>query len=38
MRYNLTDDEIQEVINSVSGKGKRDISWEQFNTFVAKKI
>jgi hypothetical protein len=26
------------VINNVAGFGKREISWEQFNKYIAKKI
>lgn len=38
LKFNLTDDQIQEVITNVSGKGKRDITWEQFNSHIAKKM
>ena len=38
LKYNLTDEEIQEVVNNVSGFGKKDITWEQFNKYIAKKV
>ena len=38
MKYNLSDDAIQEIITTVSGKGKREITWEQFNGYLAKKV
>lgn len=38
MKYNLSDDSIQQIITAVSGKGKREITWEQFNEFLARKV
>jgi Ca2+-binding EF-hand superfamily protein len=38
MKYNLSDEAIQEIITTVSGQGKREITWEQFNNYLAKKI
>ncbi len=38
MKFNLEDDEIQEVINNVSGFGKKEISWEQFDKYILKKV
>lgn len=38
MKYNLEDDEIQEVINNVAGFGKKEITWDQFNKYIAKKV
>lgn len=38
LKYNLSDEQIQEVINNVSGFGKKDITWEQFNKYIAKKV
>jgi hypothetical protein len=34
----LGEDELQEVINNVSGFGKKEITWEQFNKYIAKKV
>ncbi len=31
LKYNLTDDQIQEAIQSIAGKGKQQITWDQFN-------
>ena len=38
LKMNLTDDQVQEAIQSIAGKGKQAISWEQFNAHIAKKI
>jgi Ca2+-binding EF-hand superfamily protein len=38
MKYNLSDDEIQEVINNVAGFGKKEITYEQFDKYVSKKV
>lgn len=38
MKYNLTAEDIQEVINNVAGFGKKEITWEQFNKYIAKKV
>lgn len=38
LKYNLTDEEIQEVVNNVAGFGKKEITWEQFNKYIAKKV
>lgn len=35
---NLTDDQVQDAIQSIAGKGKQHLTWEQFNAFLAKKI
>lgn len=37
LKMNLTEDQIQEAIQSIAGKGKQSISWEQFNAHLAKK-
>ena len=37
LKLGLTDDQIQEAIQSIAGKGKQSISWEQFNQHLAKK-
>lgn len=37
MKYNLADEAIQEIINNVSGSGKREITWEQFNDYLGRK-
>jgi hypothetical protein len=34
----MEDSEIQEVINNVAGFGKKEITWEQFNKYIAKKV
>ena len=38
LRMNLTDDQVQEAIQSIAGKGKQSLTWEQFNAHIAKKI
>ena len=36
--YNLSDDDLQEVINNVAGFGKSEITWDQFNKYIQRKI
>ena len=38
LKLNLTDDQVQESIQSIAGKGKQALSWEQFNAHLAKKL
>lgn len=40
LRFNLTDDDIREVITNVAGYGDthKSISWEKFNKYIQKKI
>lgn len=38
MKYKLSDDEIQEVIRTVTGSNKKDITWDQFNTYLTSKV
>jgi len=38
MKYKLSDDEIQEVIRTVTGGNKKDITWDQFNTYLTSKV
>jgi uncharacterized protein YpuA (DUF1002 family) len=38
LKLNLTDDQVQEAIQSIAGKGKQSLSWDQFNTHLAKKL
>lgn len=38
LKYNLTEDDIKEVVNNVAGFGKREITWDQFNKYIAKKV
>ena len=38
MKFNLSPEEIQEVINNVAGFGKDEITWDQFNKYIAKKV
>jgi Ca2+-binding EF-hand superfamily protein len=38
LKYSLTEDDIREVVNNVAGFGKREITWEQFNKYIAKKV
>jgi hypothetical protein len=38
MKYNLTDDLIQQIIISVAGNGKKEITWDQFNAFITAKV
>ncbi len=37
LNLNLNDDQIQDAIQSIAGKGKQHLTWEQFNAFIAKK-
>jgi len=34
----MSEEELQEVINNVSGFGKNEITWDQFNRYIAKKV
>ncbi len=38
LKLNLTEDNIQESIQTIAGKGKQHITWEQFNIFIEKKV
>lgn len=40
LRFNLTDEDIREVITNVAGYGELNkvISWEKFNKYIQKKI
>jgi Ca2+-binding EF-hand superfamily protein len=38
LKLNLTDDQIQEAIQNIAGKGKQALTWEQFNAHIAKKF
>jgi Ca2+-binding EF-hand superfamily protein len=38
LKLNLTDDQIQDAIQSIAGKGKQHLTWDQFNAFLAKKV
>lgn len=38
LNLNLNEDQISEAITAIAGKGKQSITWEQFNTYIAKKI
>lgn len=38
LRFNLTDEDIREVINNVSGFNAKNITWEKFNAYIQKKI
>ena len=38
LKLNLNDDLIQEAIQSIAGKGKQSLTWEQFNAHLAKKF
>ncbi len=38
LRYNLDDDDVREVIQNVAGFEAKNISWEKFNKFIARKI
>jgi hypothetical protein len=37
LKLGLTDDQIQDAIQSIAGKGKQHLTWDQFNEFLAKK-
>lgn len=38
LKFNLTEEELQEVINNVAGFGKKEITWDQFNKYISKKV
>jgi hypothetical protein len=38
LKLNLTDDQVQEAIQTIAGKGKQHLTWDQFNSFLAKKV
>jgi Ca2+-binding EF-hand superfamily protein len=38
LKLNLSDDQIQDAIQSIAGKGKQHLTWEQFNAFLARKV
>ena len=38
LRYNLAEDDLQEIINNVAGFGKTEIPWDAFNKYIARKI
>lgn len=38
LKLNLTDVQVQKAIQAIAGKGKQEITWEQFNTFLGKKM
>lgn len=38
LRYTLTDDQIEEIITRVAGKGQREISWQQFNDYLDRHV
>lgn len=38
LKLNLTDVQVQKAIQAITGKGKQEITWEQFNTFLGKKM
>jgi Ca2+-binding EF-hand superfamily protein len=38
LKFNLNDEELQEVLNNVAGFGKKEITWDQFNKYIAKKV
>lgn len=38
LKMNLNDDQVQEAIQSIAGKGKQSLTWEQFNSHLAKKF
>lgn len=37
LKYNMTEEDLREVINNVAGFGKSEISYDQFNKYIAKK-
>ena len=37
LRLNLNEDQISESIQNVEGKNKQSITWENFNSYIAKK-
>lgn len=38
LKMNLNDDQVQEAIQSIAGKGKQSLTWDQFNMHLAKKF
>ena len=38
LKLNLNDDQIQDAIQSIAGKGKQHMTWDQFNAFLEKKV
>lgn len=38
LKYNLDEAELKQVINNVAGFGKTEITWDQFNKYIAKKV
>ena len=38
LKMNLNDDQVQEAIQAIAGKGKQALTWEQFNAHLAKKF
>lgn len=38
LKMNMNDDQVQEAIQSIAGKGKQSLTWEQFNQHLAKKF
>jgi len=38
LKFNLTDEDIREVINNVSGFHAKNITWDKFNAYIQKKI
>ncbi len=38
LKYNMTEEDLREVINNVAGFGKSEISYDQFNKYIAKKV
>lgn len=38
LKLNLTDDQIQDAIQSIAGKGKQHLTWEQFDAYLEKKV
>jgi Ca2+-binding EF-hand superfamily protein len=38
LNMNLSDDQVQDAIQSIAGKGKQHLTWEQFNAFLARKM
>ena len=34
LKLNLTDDQIQDAIQSIAGKGKQSLTWEQFDAYL----
>ena len=38
LKYGYSDEQLVEIIRSVSGYGAETISWEKFNKFIQRKI